>query len=455
MRSRSFLFGALLILCGLLVAALVLSSCDSGVDFSSLEDIAPNDGLTAKARAWYVEQVEIGVSENLSKIEGDEDSLALLAFIEKFLPDWNESVVLSLDGTEETLVLTTTLGEYTDERYDSTMYHIRTLVMNMEPSGDIVSGSIVAFSSEKELSKNDFANYVEQYVAKDFGEMEMTVSRYTVLFEGIDAYLYRPGGIPLELSIKLVKEQVDINQLDKFNSMNFITKGSTICYSHCYVSFGRTCSYPASDPSSRICGAYDVEVICSTYCFDGPMIGGGGDGSGGGGGNGGGDNGNDGDEEKCKYSQKICDLIQEYKDIGIAEYKIPSPNEFTSHLSGRYFTWNELNGGWKNGTEKGKHKPYGVFHSRLLTGIDNIREEYNQPIHLSSGYRCPQGNTDAGSEYPAISYHMFGRAADMTTGNSPIIFNKLNRIIGQVAKYLEGEPMSSYPNDGHLHLEYD
>ncbi len=158
MRTRSCRLGAFPILCGLFAGALLLSSCDSGADLSSLEDIAPHDGLTAKARAWYAEQVEIGVLENLSKIEGDEDSLALLAFIEKFPPDWNESVVLSLDGTEETLVLTTTLGEYTDERYDSTMHHVRTLVMDMEPSGDIVSGNIIAFSSQEKLSKDDFAN---------------------------------------------------------------------------------------------------------------------------------------------------------------------------------------------------------------------------------------------------------------------------------------------------------
>ena len=61
MRIRFFLFGALPVLCGLFAAALFLPGCDSGADFSSLEAIAPNDGLTAKARAWYAEQVELAL----------------------------------------------------------------------------------------------------------------------------------------------------------------------------------------------------------------------------------------------------------------------------------------------------------------------------------------------------------------------------------------------------------
>ncbi len=113
MRIRSVLPGVMPVLCGLFVGAVLLSSCDSGSGFSSLEDMPLNDGLTGKARAWYSEQVQLEVSEHLSKVTSDDDSLALLAFIEKFPPDWDESVVLSLDGTEETLVLTTTLGAYT------------------------------------------------------------------------------------------------------------------------------------------------------------------------------------------------------------------------------------------------------------------------------------------------------------------------------------------------------
>ena len=97
MRTRYFLFGALPVLGGLFAAALFLPGCDSGADFSSLEDIAPNDGLTAKARAWYAEQVEFEVSDRLSKAEGDEDSLALLSFIEKFPPDWNEVIVVHME----------------------------------------------------------------------------------------------------------------------------------------------------------------------------------------------------------------------------------------------------------------------------------------------------------------------------------------------------------------------
>ena len=469
MRTWSSLFGALPVLCGLFAAALFLPGCDSGANFSSLDDIALNDGVTAKARAWYSEQLQFEISGRLSKVEGDEDSLALLAFIEKFPPDWNEAVVLSLDGTEETLVLTTTLGEYTDERYDSTMYHVRTLVMDMEPSGDVASGVIVAFSSEQELSKLDFDNYVEQYIVKDFGETDMTVSRYTVLFEGIDAYLYRLNNTPIELDINYISRQLGVNELDKYELINSIGKNIfASCYIDCYVvEFGEICSGPISGQLVESCGGRQL-TTCVVYCSfpnntnsndnsnpnNNNENGSGGDGY---------DNENDTedndknpyvkDKEKCNYNTKICNLIKEYKKIGVPEYKIPHAVEFITFLKGKYFNWNELNGHWSDGSEYGKHNPYGVFDTNLLNNIDNIRKEYGKAIKISSGYRCPQGNTDAGSEYPTTSKHMFGHAIDMVTNNNASIFNKLVEVKEQVASNLEHESMSTYPKDGHLHLE--
>ncbi len=404
MRTRSFLFGALPVLCGLFAAALFLPGCDSGADFSSLEAIAPNDGLTAKARAWYAEQVEFEVSDRLSKAEGDEDSLALLSFIEKFPPDWNDSVVLSIDGTEETLVLATTLGKYTDERYDSVMYHVRTLVMDMEPSGDVVSGHVIAFSSDEKLSKENFTDYVERYVAKDFAGMKITVSRYTIMFEDVDSYFYSPNKIPLELSTKILKKRIDINNFGKFNS---IENSSTICYINCYVTYGRTCTYVASDPSSRTCGAYDIEVVCSSCMYVAGGEGGGGDiGGGGGGGGGNSDENNEDEEDNCACSSKHqCDLAKEHNsDLT----NFTCSNFKNNH--GIFVTNNKS-------TEYGKHGGYGYVHSDLKALYSEVKSSLISrgiygTLNINSGYRCPEGNRLIKGRY-TDSAHIHGRAADI------------------------------------------
>ena len=348
--------------------------------------------------------------------------------------------------------MATTLGTYTDEKYDSTLYHVRTILFDLNSSGNVESGNIIVFSSSDELSRDGFDTYLEQYLVKDFGDVEMTVSRYTTRFEAVDAFLYRSGQIPLEISTRFEKIQVSssgkLGQLSKLDALTSITDSNTICYIWCHTSGVETCVGPYTGSTDTFCGTTYTTTCTTLYCSD--LV------SGGGGGGGGGD-GTQGEgegEDDCEYTDKICDLIEEYEDIGIADHRIPSANEFSSHASGRLFTWDELNGGWLGGTERGAHKPYGVFHTRFIDSIDDIREEYGQAIHLSSGYRCSQGNTNEGSRFPTTSYHMFGRAVDMTTGNSPVIFNELVRIKEQEASYLEHESMSTYP-DGHLHLEYE
>ena len=316
MRIRSVLLSTLSVLCGLFVGAVLLSSCDSGAGLSSLEDMPLNDGLAGKARAWHTEQVQIEVSDDLTKVTSDQDSLVLLAFIEKFPPDWDEAVVLSLDGTEEALVLTTTLGEYTDERYDTTMYHVRTLLVRMEPSGDIISGNIVAFSSEEKLSKDDFVNYTEQYIAKDFGGMKMTVSRYTVIFEDIDSYLYRPGQIPLEMLMSSVEKQIIGNGLSKS-----LTPCRQICtqYKDTYGCVGPLTSGP-SNYGVPECSLTQIppgiETFCTNFCWPGSGNGSGGGGGGSGSGGGGG-NGNGEGEDDCSCNSTVCKIIKEYETHGV------------------------------------------------------------------------------------------------------------------------------------------
>jgi hypothetical protein len=98
------------------------------------------------------------------------------------------------------------------------------------------------------------------------------------------------------------------------------------------------------------------------------------------------------------------DILREY-----AQYEvnwIPTCGDFASGGGTAHFSWNELNGGFREGNP---HSPWGIVTSRLTDGLEATRANYGAPIYLSSGYRCPHGNRRVdGDQY---SLHMHGRAA--------------------------------------------
>lgn len=98
----------------------------------------------------------------------------------------------------------------------------------------------------------------------------------------------------------------------------------------------------------------------------------------------------------------------------IAEYTTynvnlrPTCSDFTKSGGSTYFTWSELNGYFQDGNP---HNPWGMVSSALINGLEATRANYGYPIRLSSGYRCPHGNSDVNGA--TNSYHTHGRAADM------------------------------------------
>lgn len=48
--------------------------------------------------------------------------------------------------------------------------------------------------------------------------------------------------------------------------------------------------------------------------------------------------------------------------------------------------------------------------------LDPLREAWGRPIYVNSGYRSPKLNTKVGGT--STSQHLFGMAADITTGNA-------------------------------------
>lgn len=105
-------------------------------------------------------------------------------------------------------------------------------------------------------------------------------------------------------------------------------------------------------------------------------------------------------------------IATEYRHFGVQGWQ-PSCREFTDTGALPYFTWAELNGGFSNGNP---HSPWGYVAPALATGLDQLLTHYNGYVSLSSGYRCPHGNTNVGSKYPTTSRHMFGLAVDIRTG---------------------------------------
>ncbi len=47
--------------------------------------------------------------------------------------------------------------------------------------------------------------------------------------------------------------------------------------------------------------------------------------------------------------------------------------------------------------------------------LDSIREQYEKPLYITSGYRCPALNTAVGSK--PTSQHLKGQAADINLGS--------------------------------------
>jgi uncharacterized protein YcbK (DUF882 family) len=58
----------------------------------------------------------------------------------------------------------------------------------------------------------------------------------------------------------------------------------------------------------------------------------------------------------------------------------------------------------------GKSHPNGVP-QELLTILEDVRDHYDKPVHVNSGYRCPKHNKSVGGAIG--SQHLKGTAADI------------------------------------------
>ena len=143
------------------------------------------------------------------------------------------------------------------------------------------------------------------------------------------------------------------------------------------------------------------------------------------------------------------------RDIVVAEYirfKIqlwqPSCRDFTDTRVSTYFTWDELNGGFFDGNP---HNPWGYVAPALITGLENLLLNYRGPVSISSGYRCPHGNKEVGSQYPATSRHMFGLAVDIRTGALGAAYDDLSDAAADAGAYWISEKGAYRQHIIHVH----
>lgn len=131
------------------------------------------------------------------------------------------------------------------------------------------------------------------------------------------------------------------------------------------------------------------------------------------------------------------EIIAEYDNPRwpVAERATPRCNDIDHNGDGTtHFSWAELNGYFQRGNP---HTEYGWVQPSLKSGLEALRTAwgestvrrtngYSVALPVTSGYRCPHGNTQVDGE--PSSWHLEGRAADISTRTIAGISPKWNRM---------------------------
>ena len=134
-------------------------------------------------------------------------------------------------------------------------------------------------------------------------------------------------------------------------------------------------------------------------------------------------------------------MRKEYSDRSIAETRWPSCNDLRSDYASTYFSASELNNnGW--------HSLFWMT-STFLTKIDNVRIDYQGPIGMSNGYRCPDKNADVGGT--SNSYHQFGRAGDLVPSGE----SNTQAWRDEISDWAELNGLDPLDESDHVHVEWE
>jgi hypothetical protein len=208
------------------------------------------------------------------------------------------------------------------------------------------------------------------------------------------------------------------------------------------------------------CDPWEDDCCCDEYGYDCewpefwggecPDLGGGGGGCDANGAAGG--DGLQGCSHQCPSA--VLQVLGEYVSYNVVTPH-PSCTDFKNDGSTTNFSWSELNGNFQEGNQ---HPPWGWVTTTLKDNLEATRANYNRGgLRLSSGYRCPHGNTEAGSTAPTTSLHMFGRAADMKSDAHEWTETEF-ALVKAAAHAVAGEPEESFDwntyDDHHYHVAW-
>ena len=80
--------------------------------------------------------------------------------------------------------------------------------------------------------------------------------------------------------------------------------------------------------------------------------------------------------------------------------------------------------------------------------LQPLREMYGKPIHINSGFRCPELNFHEKMNGSKNSQHMTGEAADIRPDNP----KDLSLLTDMILKYFEFDQIKVYPTFIHISL---
>ena len=88
-----------------------------------------------------------------------------------------------------------------------------------------------------------------------------------------------------------------------------------------------------------------------------------------------------------------------------------------------------------------------VVSAELIASLEALRDRIGTPIHILSGYRCPEHNRAVGGA--ASSQHLLGKAADIATA---LPLQTLHKEALLIASFAHGG-IGIYPESNFLHLD--
>ena len=388
------------------IAATHFVRCDSA-NVSDVGSRTSDSRLLEAARTFYDDALADGAKD-------------LDVLVRRRPPDWSSALVIHrLNGLQ---VVATHVSGGALRAVGDTLSSMGMIVFEVGRNGNIQSATRIELVTSGAASSTDMGHYLTSYWREEFSAPFVAVAEFSVHYEHRDGHVFY------------------LDEEPRAAQVNIEAPGTGKRYG-----VDDTCYYVIwcyQDPDSGGLLYCERSSIYLLFC-DSDYLEEDGGGSGGSGGD---------SDDSCSCTETIpCEMEAEYASIGVTFTQ--SCSDFVTTGGSANFSWSELNGHWAGGNES-DHSPWGYISGTVVSQMERMRSVYGGPITLSSGYRCPIGNTAIGSDHPTTSEHMRGTAVDISTGQSYTVWEELYR----AAESLNPSWISdwgTYPKDRHLHVTWE